>query len=32
MIGDVRSDVPGIEAWASLPGGTDASGLLSATG
>lgn len=32
MIGDVRADVPGIEVWASMPGGTDASGLLSATG
>lgn len=32
MIGDVRSDVPGIEVWSSLPGGTDASGLLSAKG
>ena len=32
MIGDVRSDVPGIEVWSSLPGGTDASGLVSATG
>ncbi|KAA9089604.1 rhamnogalacturonan lyase family protein [Microbacterium radiodurans] len=32
MIGDVRSDVPGMEVWSSMPGGTDASGLLSATG
>ena len=32
MIGDVRSDVDGIEVWASMPGGTEASGLLSATG
>jgi len=32
MIGDVRSDVAGIEVWASMPGGTEASGLLSATG
>lgn len=32
MIGDVRADVAGIEAWASMPGGTEASGLLSATG
>ncbi|WP_019181570.1 rhamnogalacturonan lyase [Microbacterium yannicii] len=32
MIGDVRADVPGLEAWASMPGGTDGSGLLSATG
>ncbi|MDQ0576967.1 rhamnogalacturonan lyase [Agromyces albus] len=32
MIGDVRSDVAGIEVWASMPGGTDASGLLSTQG
>lgn len=32
MIGDVRSDVPGVEVWSSMPGGTDASGLLSTTG
>ncbi|MFE1665307.1 fibronectin type III domain-containing protein [Microbacterium sp. P02] len=32
MIGDVRADVPGIETWSSMPGGTDASGLLSAQG
>ncbi|MFE6734875.1 rhamnogalacturonan lyase [Microbacterium sp. NPDC057650] len=32
MIGDVRPDVPGIEMWASMPGGTDASGLISAKG
>jgi hypothetical protein len=32
MIGDVMPDVPGIEVWASMPGGTDASGTLSATG
>lgn len=32
MIGDVRSDVAGIEVWASMPGGTDASGLLSTEG
>ncbi|WP_026544943.1 rhamnogalacturonan lyase [Arthrobacter sp. 35/47] len=32
MIGDVRVDVEGIEAWASMPGGSDGSGLLSATG
>lgn len=32
MIGDVRSDVAGVEAWSSMPGGTEASGLLSATG
>ncbi len=32
MIGDVRADSPGIEVWSSMPGGTDASGLLSAQG
>lgn len=32
MIGDVRADVDGIEVWASMPGGSDGSGLLSATG
>lgn len=32
MIGDVRSDVPGMEVWSSMPGGTEASGLLSSTG
>ncbi len=32
MVGDVRTDVPGLEVWASMPGGTDASGTLSATG
>ncbi|WP_460796810.1 rhamnogalacturonan lyase [Microbacterium sp. GXF0217] len=32
IIGDVRSDVPGIEVWSSMPVGTSASGLLSATG
>ena len=32
MIGDVRPDVAGIETWSSMPGGTDASGLLSAKG
>lgn len=32
MIGDVRSDVPGIEVWASMPGGTEASGMMSAAG
>lgn len=32
MIGDVRADVEGIEVWSSMPGGTDASGLLSSTG
>lgn len=32
MVGDVRADVPGIEVWSSMPGGTAASGLLSAEG
>jgi hypothetical protein len=32
MIGDVRADVAGVEVWASMPGGTDASGLLSKDG
>lgn len=32
MIGDVRADTPGIEVWSSMPGGTEASGLLSSTG
>ncbi|WP_127475513.1 rhamnogalacturonan lyase [Microbacterium sulfonylureivorans] len=32
MIGDVRSDVAGIEVWASMPNGTEGSGVLSATG
>ncbi|MER7445486.1 rhamnogalacturonan lyase [Microbacterium sp. NPDC097977] len=32
MIGDVRPDIPGIEVWSSMPGGTEGSGLLSATG
>lgn len=32
MIGDVRPDVAGMEVWASMPGGTDASGLLSTEG
>ena len=32
MIGDVRPDVPGIEVWSSMPGGTEGSGLLSAKG
>ncbi len=32
MIGDVRVDVPGIEVWSSMPGGTEASGLLNAQG
>ncbi|NJC23919.1 hypothetical protein BJ994_002995 [Arthrobacter pigmenti] len=32
MIGDVRSDVEGIEVWASMPNGTLGSGLLSSDG
>ncbi|WP_084077085.1 rhamnogalacturonan lyase [Demequina sp. NBRC 110057] len=32
MIGDVRADVPGIELWASMPGGSDGSGLLDVAG
>ncbi|WP_424447097.1 rhamnogalacturonan lyase [Microbacterium arborescens] len=32
MIGDVRPDVAGTEVWSSMPGGTDASGLLTAQG
>jgi hypothetical protein len=32
MIGDVLPEVRGIEAWASLPGGSDSLGLYSATG
>lgn len=32
MIGDVDTSTRGIEVWASMPGGTDGSGLLSATG
>ncbi|WP_189350881.1 rhamnogalacturonan lyase [Zhihengliuella salsuginis] len=32
MVGDVDPNTPGLEVWASMPGGTDASGLLSATG
>jgi Rhamnogalacturonan lyase family 11, C-terminal domain/Rhamnogalacturonan I lyases beta-sheet domain len=32
MIGDVLPEVPGIENWASLPGGSDALGLHKATG
>jgi hypothetical protein len=32
MIGDVLPGVRGIEAWASLPGGTDSLGLYSAAG
>jgi rhamnogalacturonan endolyase len=32
MIGDVLPDVRGIESWASLPGGSEALGLYTATG
>jgi hypothetical protein len=32
MIGDVLPDVRGIESWASMPGGSEASGLHTATG
>ncbi|HYN94980.1 MAG TPA: rhamnogalacturonan lyase [Pilimelia sp.] len=32
MIGDVLPDVRGLEAWASLPGGTDSLGLYTARG
>lgn len=32
MIGDVLPEVPGIEAWASMPNGSEASGVHSATG
>ncbi len=32
LVGDVRTDVPGLEVWASMPAGTTASGLLSARG
>ncbi|MGX7825997.1 rhamnogalacturonan lyase [Actinokineospora sp. 24-640] len=32
MVGDVRPDVPGLETWASLPGGAGAAGLWSADG
>ncbi|MCO1580424.1 rhamnogalacturonan lyase [Crossiella sp. SN42] len=32
MIGDVRPDVPGIETWASMPGGSGAVGIWSADG
>jgi hypothetical protein len=32
MVGDVLPDVPGLEAWASLPGGSDSLGLYSAAG
>ncbi|WP_102158367.1 rhamnogalacturonan lyase [Zhihengliuella halotolerans] len=32
MVGDVDPEVPGLEAWASMPDGTDASGLLSVKG
>ncbi|WP_408065787.1 rhamnogalacturonan lyase [Zhihengliuella flava] len=32
MAGDVDPQTPGLEVWASMPGGSDGSGLLSATG
>ena len=32
MIGDVRPDVRGVETWASMPSGSDSSGLWSADG
>lgn len=32
LVGDVRTDVPGIEVWGSIQAGTSASGLLSAKG
>ncbi len=32
MVGDVRPDVTGIEVWASMPGGSDGSGLLDVRG
>jgi rhamnogalacturonan endolyase len=32
MIGDVRADAPGIEVWSSMPGGSEGSGLLTASG
>lgn len=32
MVGDVRADVAGVELWASMPGGSDGSGLLSVEG
>ncbi|HEX6347119.1 rhamnogalacturonan lyase [Umezawaea sp.] len=32
MIGDVRPDVPGLETWASMPGGSGGTGLWSADG
>jgi hypothetical protein len=32
MAGDVDPDVPGLEVWGSMPGGSDGSGTLSATG
>ncbi|XVV07348.1 hypothetical protein ACQPW3_18980 [Actinosynnema sp. CA-248983] len=32
MVGDVRPDVPGLETWASVPGGAGAVGLWSAGG
>ncbi|WP_229693410.1 rhamnogalacturonan lyase [Lentzea pudingi] len=32
MVGDVRPDVPGLETWASMPGGSDSAGIRSADG
>jgi hypothetical protein len=32
MVGDVRPDVPGLETWASVPGGSGSVGLWSADG
>lgn len=32
MVGDVDPSTPGLEVWASMPGGSEGSGLLSATG
>ncbi|HUQ60861.1 rhamnogalacturonan lyase [Lentzea sp.] len=32
MVGDVRPDVPGIETWSSMPGGSNSGGLWSADG
>ncbi len=32
MIGDVRPDVPGLETWASMPGGSESAGIWSADG
>jgi hypothetical protein len=32
MIGDVRTDSPGMEVWASMPNGSEGSGLLSSSG